>query len=32
MTKKNLMPVIVLTAICIIVAALLGAINAITEP
>lgn len=32
MTKKNLMPVIVLTAICIIVAALLGAVNALTEP
>ncbi len=32
MTKKNLMPVIILTAICIIVAALLGAVNALTEP
>ena len=31
MTKKNLMPVIVLTAICIAVAALLGAINLLTE-
>ncbi len=32
MTKKNLMPVIVLTAICIIVAALLGLVNYFTEP
>ena len=31
MTKKNLMPVVVLTAICIAVAALLGAINLLTE-
>ena len=32
MTKKNLMPVIILTAICIIVAALLAAVNALTAP
>ena len=32
MTKKNLMPVIVLTAICIAVAALLAAVNALTKP
>ena len=32
MTKKNLMPIIVLTAICLVVAALLGAVNYFTEP
>ena len=32
MTKKNLMPIIVLTSICIIVAAILGLVNYITEP
>ena len=32
MTKKNLMPVIILTAICIIVAAILATVNALTEP
>ena len=32
MTKKNLMPVVVLTAICIVVAALLGVINMLTAP
>ena len=31
MTKKNIMPVVVLTAICVAVAALLGAINLLTE-
>ena len=30
MTKKNIMPIVVLTAICIVVAALLGAINVLT--
>ncbi len=32
MTKKNIMPVVVLTAICIVVAALLGVINMFTAP
>ena len=32
MSKKNLMPIIVLTAICIAVAAILAAVNALTEP
>ncbi len=32
MTKKNLMPVVVLTAICIVVAALLGVVNMFTAP
>lgn len=32
MTKKNLMPIIVLTAICLVVAALLGAVNYFTAP
>jgi Na+-translocating ferredoxin:NAD+ oxidoreductase RnfG subunit len=32
MSKKNLMPIIVLTAICITVAAILAAVNALTEP
>ncbi len=32
MTKKNLMPVIVLTAICVVVAALLGVVNVFTAP
>ncbi len=32
MTKKNIMPVVVLTAICIVVAALLGVVNMITKP
>ena len=32
MTKKNIMPVAVLTAICIIVAALLGGVNYFTAP
>ena len=32
MTKKNLMPVVVLTAICIVVAALLGVVNMLTAP
>ena len=31
MTKKNLMPIIVLTSICIIVAALLGGVNELTK-
>lgn len=31
MTKKNLMPVIVLTVICVIVAALLGGVNELTK-
>ena len=32
MTKKNIMPVVVLTAICVVVAALLGAVNLLTSP
>ena len=32
MTKKNIMPVLVLTVICIVVALALGAINLLTEP
>ena len=31
MTKKNVMPIVVLTAICVVVAALLGLINVLTE-
>ena len=31
MTKKNLMPIVVLTAICVVVAALLGLVNLLTE-
>ena len=31
MTKKNIMPVVVLTAICVVVAALLGLVNLLTE-
>ena len=32
MTKKNIMPIVILVAICVIVAAILAAINLITEP
>jgi len=32
MTKKNIMPVVVLTAICIVIAALLGVVNYVTAP
>lgn len=32
MTKKNLMPIVVLTAICVVVAALLGVVNMLTAP
>ena len=32
MTKKNIMPVAVLTAICVVVAALLGVVNMLTAP
>ena len=32
MTKKNIMPAVVLTAICIVVAALLGVVNMFTAP
>ena len=31
MTKKNIMPVVVLTVICVIVAALLGGVNELTK-
>ena len=32
MTKKNIMPVVVLPAICVVVAALLGGVNMLTAP
>lgn len=32
MTKKNIMPVVILTAICVVVALLLGAVNLLTNP
>ena len=32
MTKKNIMPIVVLTAICVVVAALLGVVNMLTAP
>ena len=32
MTKKNIMPVVILTAICVVVALLLGAVNLFTAP
>lgn len=32
MTKKNIMPVVILTAICVVVALILGAVNLFTSP